>query len=238
MDHNLEEKEIDLSRLAKAVVQKFWIIIGCAILGAAAGFGWASFMITPLYSAEALMYVNNSSINLGSTTISMSDLSAAKSLVDTYTVILKTRNTLEEVIQQNGLPYTYEELKDMINSSPVNSTEVFGITVTTPDPLESEKLANSISQILPQKISDIVEGSSVKIVDYAVVPKGKTSPSIARYTVIGALLGLLISGGWIVVRELLNDEIKEEADLNSAFPGVPVLASIPRLTDEKGSKGE
>ncbi|MCF0246514.1 MAG: hypothetical protein HUJ55_06790 [Ileibacterium sp.] len=236
MDHYTEEKEIDLSRLVRALLSKLWVIIICTILGAGAGFGYAAYMITPLYSAEALMYVNNSAINVGNTSISMSDLTAAKSLVDTYTVILKTRNTLEDVIKRNNLPYSYEELKDMIKSSPVNSTEVFGITVTTTDPAEAEKLANSIAKILPEKISDVVEGSSVKIVDYAVIPKGKTSPSIARYTVIGAMIGLLISAGWIVVKELLNDEVKEESDLNSAFPGIPVLASIPDLTDKKGKK--
>ena len=49
-----------------------------------------------------MMYVNNSSINVGSTQVDLSDLSAAQSLVETYIVILKTRGTLEQVIEQEN----------------------------------------------------------------------------------------------------------------------------------------
>lgn len=47
-----------------------------------------------------MMYVNNSSISVGSTQVNLSDLTAAQSLVETYMVILKTRGTLEEVIKE------------------------------------------------------------------------------------------------------------------------------------------
>ena len=54
-----------------------------------------------MYTASALMYVNNNSLSVGSTKVSLSysDLTAAKSLVDTYVVILNARTTLNEVIR-------------------------------------------------------------------------------------------------------------------------------------------
>ena len=70
-------------------------------------------MIPPKYQASALLYVNNSSISVGSTSISLSDLSASQTLVDTYIAILKTRLTLDEVAVQAGLDYEYEELEEM-----------------------------------------------------------------------------------------------------------------------------
>ena len=75
MKNNEEYLEIDLVRLLAALWRKAWaIILSMAVFGAI-GFAYASYFITPLYQSSALMYVNNSSFSLGSTSISMSDIS-------------------------------------------------------------------------------------------------------------------------------------------------------------------
>ena len=71
------------------------------------------------------MYVNNSNLSVGSTSISLTDLNAAQSLVDTYIVILKSRPTLEDVIEKANVSYTYEQLESMISASSVDGTEGF-----------------------------------------------------------------------------------------------------------------
>lgn len=82
-------------------------------IGTIVMFSYAKFLIVPLYESKAMMYVNNSSLSLGNTSFSISsgELSAAQSLVETYIVILKSRLTLNAVIEKADLPYTYEELK-------------------------------------------------------------------------------------------------------------------------------
>ncbi len=230
--------EIDLMRLLKAMLHRAWAIVIAVIAGALVAFAYAALLITPLYKANALLYVNNSSISLGSTSVSIStgELSAAKSLVDTYTVILKTRTTLEDVIKNKNLDYSYEELYKMIETSSVNGTEIFQVVVTSPDPAEAKLIANAIAEILPDKISNIVEGSSVKIVDLAVVPTRKDSPSITKYTMIGALLGFVLAAGVIVVMELMDNLIKDEEYLLQTYK-LPVLAAVPDLDVDTSSYG-
>lgn len=234
MDEQNEELEVDLIQLLQALWHRAWVIVLAAVFGAAALFSYARFFITPLYEAETLMYVNNSSFSAGSTSFSItpSELTAAKNLVDTYTVILKTRRTLNDVIEQADLDYSYEQLKTMISAAPVNNTEVFNIKVTSPDPREAELIANTIAEILPNKIADIVDGSSVRIVDYAIVPSHKASPSITKYTAIGMVLGVVLSCAVIVVLELLDTQIHSEDYLMKTY-GLPVLAVIPDLTSAK-----
>lgn len=237
MDKKENVMEIDLLRLAKALWHRAWAIILAMVLFGAAAFSYAYFLITPLYQASAMLYVNNSSISVGSTSVSLSDLSAAQSLVDTYIVILKTRTTLEDVIEQAELDYSYKELYDMISAGAVNSTEVFQIVVTSPNPWEAEKIANTIAELLPDKISNIVEGSSVRIVDYAVVPPVKSSPSISRYTAMGLLLGLVVSCGIIILRELFDEQIREEDFLLQNYD-LPMLAVVPDLLTSGKSSGK
>lgn len=229
MDNQKKEYiEIDLLRLLKALWHRAWAIVLAMLLCGAATFSYTYFFVTPMYEASALMYVNNSSITVGSTSVSLADLSASQTLVDTYIVILKTRLTLNEVIEQADLDYSYEALRDMIRASPVNSTEVFQVTVTSPYPDEAERIANTIVKILPEKISEIMDGSSARTVDFAVQPTSKSSPSFTRNAVLGLMAGMILSCGAVVLLELLDEQIRDEEYLAQTYE-LPVLAAIPDL---------
>ena len=228
--------EIDLLSLAAALWQRAWIILIAMIIGGAAAFSYAYFMITPLYQSSALMYVNNSSISLGSTSVSLSDLSTSARLVDTYLVIIKTRLTLNEVIERADLRYSYEQLSNMITASAVNNTEIFRVTVTGPDPVEAALIANTVADVLPDKINEVMEGSSARIVDFAVVPASKASPSITRYTAIGLMLGMVLSAAVIILMDLFDDQIRDEEFLTDNYD-YSVLAVVPNLKSHEEGKG-
>lgn len=238
MQNNNEYVTIDVLKIVNGMVKRIWIILIAMVLGGAALFSYATFFVTPLYEASVLMYVNNSQLSVGATAIKLtsSDISAARGLVETYQVILKARMTLEDVIRIGELDCSYESLKSMIRTETVNETEVFSITVTCDDPHEAEHIANTIARVLPDKISNVVEGSSVRVVDYAVVPSGKVSPSISKYTLIGMLLGMLVSCGIIAVIEIMDDTVRTEDYLLQNFGEVPLLAAIPDMLDTR-SKG-
>ena len=235
--NNRTDDEIDLLKLASALLRRAWAIVLAAVICAAGALGYTSLFVTPLYKSTALMYVNSSAISVGSTKVSISqgELNAAQSLVKTYIVILKTRSTLEEVIDQSGVDLTYEQLSGMISADSVNSTEVFGITVTSPDPQQAELLANTIAQILPDRIASIVEGSSARIVDHAVVPTGKASPNVKKNTLMGALAGAVLACAVIVVLELMDDKVQDPDELSKEFE-LPVLAAVPDLLSRKGGQ--
>lgn len=236
MDQQSQFYEIDLMQLLYALWHRVWIIIIAAILCGGIAFSYVTFMVRPKYQAEAMIYVNNSSFSLGNTTYSISsgELAAAQSLVDTYIVILKTRNTLNEVIEKAGLNYSYQQLYGMISAKPINNTEVFSITVTDYDPKEAERIANIIADILPDKIADIVDGSSMRVVDYAVVPSVKSSPSISKYTMIGAFMGILLACAAIILKEITDTQIHGEDYLIKNYD-IPVLAIIPNLSSSKNT---
>lgn len=235
-NNNKEFFTIDLSHLLKKLWQKAWLIAICSILAAAIGFSYSAFFITPKYSSSVLLYVNNSSFSLGNTnfSISSSEISAAQSLVKTYIVILKNRTTLEKVIEKANVSYTYEELYSMVNASSVNNTEVLQVSVTGTDPYEAAKIVNCIAEVLPQRISEIIEGSSMEIVDVGVPHLQKVSPSITKYTVVGLLLGFMLCVGILVVRVLMDDTVHDEEYILQNY-NYPILAKVPNLIDDGGS---
>ena len=168
-----EGVEIDIQRVLGAVWSKLWVVILSAIMATVITVLGTVFLITPKYEASAMFYVNNNSLSLSdaSFSISSSDITASKSLVDSYIVILQTRESLNDVIDYAGVDLTYSELTKMISAEAVNATEIFEVVVTSPDPEEAEKVAKAIAYILPKRISSIIEGTSAKIVDPAVIPE-------------------------------------------------------------------
>lgn len=223
------EFEINIRRLFQVVLRKSWLVIIVALLSAAAMFLGTFYLVTPLYQSSAMFYVNNS-MAVGGTSLSIStgDLIASKDLVNSYIVILKTRGTLNEVIDYAEVDLTYSELKNMITASAVDNTEIFKVTVTSSDPAEAEKLANAIAHLLPKRIANIIEGSSAKIVDYAVLASSPSSPNYTQNTLLGFVLGFAICAAIIVLREMFDITIRSEEDISNSTDK-PILASIPDM---------
>ena len=231
-----DEIEIDLQRLFKALLGKAWLISIIAVVCAAAVFAGTLFFITPQYKSSAMFYVNNSNIDIGGASLSLtaSDISASRGLVDVYIVILNTRETLLDVIDYSGVDITYGALRGMVTAEAVDETEVFRVTVTNPDPEVADQLADAISYILPKRISTIIEGTSAKVVDSAVAATSPSSPSYTRNTMMGFLVGLLLAAALVIIQELMDITIRTEEDITQGC-SYPVLAAVPDM--EVSSKG-
>ena len=225
-----EEFEIDLSRLFGALMNKAWLIGIVSVVCAVVIFLYTLFFVTPLYQSSAMFYVNNNSFSLGEASLSISsaDISASRGLVKSYIVIMNTRETLNDVIDYAGVDLTYGEIKQMISAEAVDNTEIFRVTVTGPNAQEAERIANAIAYILPKRISSIIEGTSAKIVDSAVVPSKPSSPSYTKNTMIGFLVGLVLSAGLVILRELMDISVHSEDDIGETCR-YPVLASVPDM---------
>ena len=222
--------EVELWKLVLAIWSRIWLVVLTGILGATA-IGFATyFFVTPQYQSSAMFYVNNSSFSVGNTSLDITsgDISASKELVESYIVILKTRESLNDVIDYAGVNRTYSQMKNMISAASVNSTEIFEVVVTSPDPEESEKIADAIAYILPKRISNIIEGTSAKVVDSAVLPASPSSPNYVKNCLLGFMLGIVFSIVWIVLREMFNTTIRSEEDVAQACK-YPILASVPDM---------
>lgn len=236
---------IDLVHIFKFLWRKIWVILLAASLCAAAGLGISKFLIEETYSSTILLYVNNNSISVGTVGInfSSSQLTAAQSLVKTYGVILDNRTTLEQVKEgiegKVSTEYSVEDLSDMIESGSANDTEVMYVKVTCNNAMDAMYIANSIADKLPRIIGDstegIIQGATMKVVDYAVVDEKKDGPSVTKYTAAGLMLGALASILVLAVIAMLDDRIHDEDYIIDTYD-YPILAKIPDLVNTEGKR--
>lgn len=241
MDNNKNSNKdyyvIDIMHIVRTVWYRIWIVAIVGIISACISFLTVTFAIVPTYSSSIMLYVNNSSISLKDVgfSISSSDISAAQSLVKTYNVLLKNRTTLEMVIEKTKVSYSWKELYDMIEASSVNDTEVMRVTVTSNDPYEAKKIANGIAEILPQRVTEIVEGTSMEVVDSAVANLSKVAPSITKYTAVGFIMGAFVTIIILVIKAIMDNTIHDEDYVVQNYD-YPILAKVPDLIDSGNKK--
>ncbi len=236
MNEKQETVEIDLLQIVSTILRRWWIIAISAVVCGAVMFLYTYYAVAPTFKSWVDLYVNSSTISVGSVSISAGEISASRALVQTYSSILKTRLTLEEVIRRSGVSYTYGQLDKMVSCAPVNNTEIFRITVTSTDPEEACLIANTIADVLPSRVSGIIDGSSVRLVDPAVAATSRSSPSYSRQTAIGMLVGIVISAAAVVLYDFLNDTIRSEDWIVSTFKEeIPLLAVVPEVGSQTGN---
>ena len=222
-DRNYEEMEIDLLDLLAFYSTKLkWIIGGfltCAIAAALI----TAFAITPMYTATAKMYMVSSSTQ---SVVDLTDLNIGTSISNDYVELLKTRPIIESVIKEEKLNYSYKQLLDMLNLSVINDTRIIRINVTSADPREAMNIANALADQGVSELPKLMETPEPHIAEYAIIPVNKSSPSLTKNTMIGALLGLLLMLAIFTIQYLMDDTFKTAEDIEKEF-GIMPMTVIP-----------
>lgn len=230
-----KKTEMNLSFMLKSLLHHWYIIVIAVLVCCIGMLGVSCFLVQPKYSSTVKMYVNNGSAMINDY-VSSGELLVAKELVNTYLAILETPDTLVRVIEESKLNYGLSELSGMIQAGSVNNTEVFYITVEAPDPKDAAVLADTISRVLPERISDVVDKSSVSVVQRAIIPTSPSSPNHMIFAFIGALIGFCVSFLVIFAKEFVDNSIHEDQYPSETY-NLRTLAYIPHL-GEKGDKKE
>jgi capsular polysaccharide biosynthesis protein len=232
------EEEIDLLALLRVLWKNAYMLVFWALLCGIVAYAGTFFLITPQYSASAALYVTSSSTaREDATNITTTELSTATRLVETYSALFSSSESLmEEVISLADVDIEAEDLAGQMSISSVNSTEVLEVTVLNPDPVAAAKLADAVAEVIHSRCAEIVDGSAAKVVDYARVPTEIASPSYVKNAAIGVMLGFVLCAAVLILKELMDTTIKTEEDL--AQWDIPVLGMVPDFAEAmKNSDG-
>lgn len=222
--------EIDIKRLVTELLYKCWIIILAAMVFAIGGYAYAKTKLVPRYTASVSLYVNNydSDMNGEKSKVNNADLYTSQALVQTYLTFLTTDRVLDEVALKLEERYTVSQLRGMIGASVMNDTEIFNVSITSTNPEESAKIANIVAEMAPSVITEYVEGSSVKVVDYAKVPTTRSFPVYRKYVMMGFIAGGGLAAIIIVLMVLFNSKVTTEEEIEKMFTA-PVIGKIPNF---------
>ena len=223
-----EVMDFDFRRILEALLERWKMIVVTTIVLGLCATVYSMFLVTPLYKASATMYVNNNK-NTVSENLSNNDITASLQLVPTVMRIFDSRTTLDEVAKKIDIGYTGNDISRMISFSSAEDAQILTLTVVNQNPEHAYIIANAIADIAPIKATEIMDGSSVKVIDYAEQPEQPFSPNVLKNTFMGLVLGFLISVCVAVLIELTDNSIREESDIKKLYPDIPVIGTVPEI---------
>lgn len=224
------ENEIDLIELFYRSIEKFWYIALAAALCTSIAGIYSFFIAKPVYQATAKLYV----ISPKDSVLNLSDLQIGSYLTSDYQEVFKAWEVHEMVIQELELDYSYTKLESMLSISNPSNTRILNITVSSGDPLEAKKLANTYAEIARDYISGTMATEKPNILSDALLPVNPISPNKARNILLGFVIGALLGIGIITIQFVFDDKIKTSEDI-LRYAGLPTLSVVPMMKkdDEK-----
>lgn len=189
-----EEPILNLGQLLGLVIRNFRKILLWMVLAAAVALGATALFGKTRYQSSAVFYVSNAQ--------------QVENLEDSFAVVLKSRQTLMEVLRLTGMEMNHTQLGAMVRTSPLQDTHFFQVVVTGPNPYEARTLAEAIGQVLPRRIESIMEGTRAVVADEPLLELEPCGPNYAMTGILGSLAGLTMALMGILWKLLLPERKK------------------------------
>ena len=227
--------QINLMQIVKVLLINLKYIVLVTLIAGILGFVGSSILITPIYEAGAKMIVNTRKDETQNVT--NDQINSAKNLVDTYSVIIRSRDVLNQVIIELNLPESYGQLFSYISVKAVNNTPVIQIAVQHPNRETALAIVSKILEIAPVNIVEKVEAGSVRTVEQPYAGDKPVSASALYNSILVAMAGFIMVCGIIVVVYLADNTYKNDADLQNDLE-FPMLGVIPAMESVERSRNK
>ncbi len=229
--NNNNESTIKFSDLMYLFVSKLWIMILVAVIVGSSIFVYKYVTYEPLYKSTGSIYILRQNSDSDDSDYN-SDFSLALSVVSDCTKLLTSRTVLNQVIEDNALPYAYYELSSMITITNPSNTRYLEISVLSDSPEKSKIIVDSICEIGKEQIVSIMGFNQVNIVDEGTLATGPANSKYSYTFILGALVAFILTYIVFALFYIFDDRISDP-DLLEKYLDVSVLALIPNMYKEK-----
>ena len=225
-----EPKTIDLVALFFAVIEKFWLVVLLAVLGAFVMSLRTTATVT-IYSATAKLYI----VDTSSGAINFANLQLGTALTMDYQEVFKTWEVHEMVIEELNLPYSYDSMQGMISVTNPEDTRILYITATNSNPKLAADIANAYAKAAKTFIINTMRGEEPS--DFSIALQPSTGRVVSRpgKMTTGFLLGSVLGIGIITLLFVLDNRPRSPESILT-YGGIPTLAVFPTRKRKKSSE--
>lgn len=229
--------ELSVVDILHTLLKRWWIILISTLLCAVIMFLYGTFAITPLYGLKIQFYVAPEFGNTQSTTAATAyqTYSYAKEAMRTYMKLLENDEFFyqlaEELEGKCKVEYTSSALDAMISYREVSDTDLFNATVVSAYPGDAYTVATALAELAPKRIHEIKGFEALKVTDKPKYDRIVRVNDVAkRNTMLGALIGAVLSALVIIFIKIFDVRITDESDLIRTYDK-PVLGVIPNFDE-------
>lgn len=222
------EETISLQEIMQ-VIKKYWkIIVGITVGAVFIAAVLSYFILTPIYQSSSQFIVNESkqSQSTQEAQIDSGTIRTNVELINTYNVIITSNAILDVVIDNLDLTYSTTTLKNKINVSSEQNSQVVTVTVKDPDPYLATAMANETVAVFQELIPDIMNVDNVKVLTEATTADNPApvEPRPTLNMAIALVLGAMVGIGVAFLIEYLDTKVRTEKDLEDI--GLTVIGTV------------
>lgn len=238
------------------LIMRIKFIILIAVLGGVSAFCVSEFLITKKYQSSVQIYVKSTADTSATGDINATQISTAKSLAETYIIILNDNTVYERIADRFSDEYEPEKLngrvpmikndkgelqispsyiKSCVSIAAVNESEILQISAQTEYPQISADICNYMVDVAPDILRRVTKAGSVEEISAPKVPTAPSSPNVKKNTAAGVLAGIVLSIAFVLLHRYFNNRVIGASDIKERY-GVSVLAEIPSF-EIKTTKG-
>ena len=222
-------EEINLKELFDYFIDKIKYIIIATLVCCLIGGIYTKFLTIPMYKSSTTVILGS---NQEGTGITQSDISINNNLVSTYAEIITSRRVLEQVQKELNESYTYKELASEISVSSINNTQIIKITVEDNNALNAKIIANLVAKVFTVEVPELYNLDNVHILDVAIEEDEPYNINVAKSSIIGGLLGLVLSSGIFFVIYYFDRTAKSVEQVEEVLQ-MPILGSVEETKNLK-----
>lgn len=223
---------MELRRYLRLLRHRWLFVVVTVAVGLAAGY-----LITPrtaLYRANAVLYVGPG--QLAQNPAELYALPGLNQILYTFTQMIPNPVIAQKTISATGVPRNAQEVTSETKAAVVPGSNLIAVTVTDPDPLVAERLANGMSASFVSQIQSYSPGTSAGpgtipaepayVFQNASLPIAPLSNGLTRHLELGAIFGFVVAVALVLLLDYLDITVRNPEDLERKLD-LPVLGIIP-----------
>jgi len=220
------------------ILRRRWLFIVLTIVAGVAG----GYLVTPratLYESTTTVYVGtrvfggpNGSID---SALSSDRQAGLLNIMQTFAIMIPSGPIARDALQRTGVSRPPGQVVAE-TSVRTKAPQLLAISVTDPDPVTAQRLADGVAQAFTQKAQQLEPTPAVGTLpilpayqfEPASFPSAPLSTSLEKNMILGGAFGLLVSCALAFVLEYVDLTIRAPEDAERRL-GLPVLGVVPML---------
>ena len=222
----IQEEEISLLEIIQAIRKGMVFIICLVIMGAVAA-------ITLTLRFEKVEYEAKSTVLIGKEEAKLfyedrytqSDITMYEKIANTYIEIAKSDRVVERVVE-HYMTYTEQQIRQMVTPHYKSGTLIIELVGKGNDRNDVMAVTNTYTEIFMEECLAILPVGELMLMDEATFPEGRIPSKIILNTLIGGLLGGVISVLFVLVKEMMKGNRIRNAKEVTQYLQIPVVTMI------------
>lgn len=208
-----------------------WLTVCVTIVVGLLGAAVVSLLTTPLYQASTRLFVSTTAGSSLSDAYQGNRFSQER--VVSYAQLLMGETLAQRTIDKLDLDMSAAQLQGNVTASAKIDTVLIDVEVLDPSPVQARDIANTLSDefvVMVRELETPENGarpdSRVVVEQRASIPRDPVIPKTSRNIAIGLALGVILGIGLAVIRDLLDNTVKDRSTLEE-ITGTGVVGTIP-----------